>query len=78
MTSIPDRYVFTVASLWAFLVTEYVGSSLSDYARYAALVCLGLAFGELARVVWTSSRLDWEVSSAVTGDAEALRRPVTA
>lgn len=66
------------ATLWAFLVIEFVGSNLSDYARYAALVCLGLAFGELARVVWTSSRLDWEVASVVPGGADEPRRSVTA
>ena len=66
------------ATLWAFLVIEFVGTALSDYATYAALACLALAFGELARVVWTSSRLDWEVASAVSGDTDAARRPVAA
>lgn len=63
------------ATLWAFLVIEFVGQALSDYATYAALVCLALAFGELARVVWTSPRLDWEVASAVT-DGSNTRRSV--
>ena len=63
------------ATLWVFLVVEFVGSALSDYAMYAALACLALAFGELARVVWTSPRLDWEVASAHT-DGSDVRRPV--
>lgn len=66
------------ATLWAFLVIEFVGSALSDYATYAALICLGLAFGELARVTWASPRLDWEVASAVPGGANEVRRSVTA
>jgi hypothetical protein len=38
--------------LWAFLVVEFVGSNLSDYATYASSLCLLVAFGELARHVW--------------------------
>ena len=66
------------ATLWAFLVVEFVGSALSDYATYVALLCLGLAFGELARVVWTSPRADWEIASAVPGEAKPVRPSVTA
>ena len=64
------------ATLWAFLVIEFVGQALSDYATYAALVCLALAFGELARVVWTSPRLDWEVASVVTDGSDAPQHTV--
>ena len=39
--------------LWAFLVVEFVGVNLSDYATYVAGVCLLLAFGALAHRVWT-------------------------
>ena len=64
------------ATLWAFLVIEFVGHALSDYASYVALVCLTLAFGELARVVWTSPRLEWEVASAVSSDTVPAQRSV--
>jgi len=40
--------------LWAFLVVEFVGSNLSDYAPYVSGVCLLLAFGALAQRVWPS------------------------
>lgn len=40
--------------LWTFLVVEFVGANLSDYATYAAGVCLVLAFGALARQLWSS------------------------
>ena len=39
--------------LWAFLVVEFVGVNLSDYATYVAGVCLLLSFGALAHRVWT-------------------------
>ena len=40
--------------LWAFLVVEFVGANLSEYATYVAGLCLVLAFGALAHQVWTS------------------------
>jgi hypothetical protein len=40
-------------ALWAFLVVEFVGSNLSDYATYLSGVCLTLAFGALAHRTWT-------------------------
>lgn len=40
--------------LWAFLVVEFVGANLSEYATYVAGLCLVLAFGALAHRVWTS------------------------
>lgn len=52
------------AVLWLFLVVEFVGSALSDYARYASLVCLGIAFGALALQVIRSPRSDWDIASA--------------
>lgn len=66
------------AALWAFLVIEFVGHALSDYATYAALVCLALAFGELARVVWTSPRLDWEVAPVVSDGSGVAQHSVPA
>ncbi len=50
--------------LWLFLIVEFVGSALSEYATYASLVCLGIAFGALALQVWRSPRSDWQVLSA--------------
>lgn len=41
--------------LWAFLVVEFVGSNLSDYATYLSSLCLLLAFGALAHRLWTSA-----------------------
>jgi vacuolar-type H+-ATPase subunit I/STV1 len=52
------------ALLWAFLVVEFVGTALSDYATYAALLCLGLAFAGLAKLVWQTPRTDWETLTA--------------
>ena len=40
--------------LWAFLVVEFVGSNLSDYATYLSSLCLLLAFGGLAQQLWTT------------------------
>jgi len=50
--------------LWLFLVVEFVGSALSEYATYASLVCLGIAFGALALQVMRSPRSDWATASA--------------
>jgi len=52
------------ATLWAFLVVEFVGSALSEYATYVSLVCFALAFGALARIVAQGPRSDWEVATA--------------
>ena len=37
--------------VWLFLVLEFFGSNLTAYASYAAVVCLLIGFGTLARVV---------------------------
>lgn len=52
------------AVLWLFLVVEFVGSALSDYATYASLVCFGIAFGTLALHVQRTPLSDWETASA--------------
>lgn len=44
--------------LWAFLVVEFIGSNLSEYAAYLSSVCLLLAFGALTHRVWTSGNAD--------------------
>lgn len=54
------------ASLGLFLVVEFVGSALSDYAAYASLVCLAIAFSALARAVAQSPRSAWEVAAPVS------------
>ena len=40
--------------LWAFLVLEFVGTNLSDYAGYVSGLCFLAAFAGLAHQVWTS------------------------
>lgn len=57
------------ALLWAFLVVEFVGSALSDYATYASLVCLGLAFGALAAAMWRSPREEWQTAAEAAADS---------
>ena len=52
------------ATLGAFLVVEFVGSALSDYATYVSLGCFALAFAAVARTVMESPRSDWEVATA--------------
>jgi hypothetical protein len=50
------------AALWLFLVVEFIGSGLSDYATYASLICLGAAFGALALHLQRSPRTAWEMA----------------
>lgn len=45
--------------LWLFLVVEFVGTGLSDYATYVAGACLLIAFAGLARAVTQTSASDW-------------------
>ncbi len=42
--------------VWLYLVLEFFGSNLTEYASYAAVLCLLIGFGTLARLVWESSR----------------------
>lgn len=42
--------------VWLFLVLEFFGSGLTEYASYAAVLSLLIAFGTLARLVWESPR----------------------
>jgi len=55
------------ALLWAFLVIEFVGTALSDFATYAAVLSLAIAFGALALHVWQTPRDDWEVGHPASG-----------
>jgi len=52
-----------------FLVVEFVGASLSDYATYVSGLCLLIAFGALAMHVRQTPRADWAVASAEQGVA---------
>jgi hypothetical protein len=63
---VAPRWVPVVLGL--FLVVEFAGSALSDYSTYASLVCLGAAFGALARTVAQSPRDDWDTGVAVAAD----------
>ena len=45
--------------IWAFLVVEFVGANLSDYATYVAGTCLVIAFGALAHAVMSSPPQIW-------------------
>jgi hypothetical protein len=57
------------ALTWVFLVVEFVGTGLSDYATYVSGVCLVLVFGALARHIWQTPPSTWE---APTGTVPAL------
>ena len=48
---------------WLFLLVEFVGTSLSDYAAYVSSVCLLVVFGALAAAVWRSPREEWAIAS---------------
>ena len=52
------------ALMWGFLVVEFVGTALSDYATYVSALALAITFGALAQHVWRTPRLEWEVASA--------------
>lgn len=57
--------------LWAFLVLEFVGSNLSDYAGYLSGLCLLAAFSGLAHRVWSSPLAAWDAVDA----GRAVRAP---
>ncbi len=48
------------ALTWLFLVVEFVGTSMSDYATYVSGVCLVLVFGARARHIWQTPRATWD------------------
>lgn len=59
------------ALIWVFLVVEFVGTSLSDYAVYVSLLALAIAFGALAVHARQTPRHDWDVAEshdALPGD----------
>jgi hypothetical protein len=59
------------ALLWAFLLLEFVGSGLGDYAGYAGGICYLIAFGMLAARVWQSARDGWASTLTTTPAAAA-------
>ena len=56
--------------LWIFLVVEFVGTSLSDYAAPVAGILFVIAFGQLAVVVWRSPLDTWSMNSTSPALAE--------
>ena len=62
--------VWVPSLIWAFLVLEFVGSGVSRYASYLAVVLLIAAFGALARALWPAS----EVYDAVPAGVGQLTR----
>ena len=63
--------------LWSFLVVEFVGTALSEYASYVSAIALAFAFGALARHVWQSPESDWAGPEAPAASTVATqqRRP---
>jgi hypothetical protein len=51
------------ALVWSFLALAFFGSNLTAYASHAAVVCLLIGFGTLARTVAQSPRSAWEPGS---------------
>lgn len=47
-----------------FVLVEFVGSAMSDYAAYVAALCLAASFGALALHVARSPRESWETTDA--------------
>jgi hypothetical protein len=47
----------------AFVVLEFAGSAVSEYASYAAVSCLLVAFGVVARVLWLGAEQETEAPS---------------
>ena len=60
--------------LWIFLVVEFVGTSLTEYASPVAGVLFVVAFGQLAVVVWRSPLDNWSMNatSPALGDEPVL------
>jgi hypothetical protein len=56
--------------VWSFLLLEFAGSNLTRFASYAAGLCLLLAFGTIARLVWQSPPTWWDTTVV---DADEMR-----
>ncbi len=55
--------------IWAFFLLEFFGSNLTTYASYAAVVCLMVAFGTVARHTLAASRNDWAAGEGDRAEA---------
>lgn len=53
--------------MWAFLLVEFVGTALSDYATYVSSLALAIAFVAIARHVVQTPREDWELVAGSPG-----------
>jgi hypothetical protein len=73
-TRVAPRWV--PALLWAFLLLEFGGSNVSEFATYAAVLCLLVAYAALARIVRQSPASDWDAPKS--GIVDGARTPVTA
>src|SRR5690606_11493422 len=62
----------------AWVVVEFVGSSLSDWALYASGALYALVFGALAVAVWRSSVGHWQTAAEGAGQPARAADPVTA
>jgi hypothetical protein len=63
-TRVAPRWV--PALLWAFLVLEFGGSNVSEFATYAAVLCLLVAYATLSGIVRRSPREDWDAPDSAT------------
>lgn len=51
--------------LWIFLVVEFAGTGLSEYASLLSGVLFVIAFGQLAVVVWRSPLAIWSMNTTI-------------
>jgi hypothetical protein len=54
--------------VWSFLVLEFAGSNVTRFASYAAGLCLLMAFGTIARLVWQSPPTWWDTAVVDAGE----------
>lgn len=70
---IEPRWVGPV--LGAFLVVEFVGSGLSEWAAHVSVVLYLLAFGALAVIVWRSPDELWQTAAETPATAIRVDQP---
>ncbi|HLS45556.1 MAG TPA: hypothetical protein VK045_08980 [Ornithinicoccus sp.] len=64
---IGPRWLGPAMVLW--VVVEFAGSSLSEWALYASVALYALVFGALAVAVWRSSIGHWQTAAEVLGSS---------
>ena len=65
--------------MWAFLVVEFAGTALSEYATYVSTLALAIAFVAIARHVAQTPREDWALpDGSAEHDGPADTRPEAA